>query len=106
MLALEFLKAHLVCFLYADNMVPPMLIRQNAINAELKATFVAVGLNGLHIGNMAVAELCDQAKLVDQRLVAVQIKKTCLLRRVAVAFLVVIYAGLFVFQSPQTKSLC
>ena len=46
------------------DLVAFVLIRQDALNAELLAAFAAVCLDGLHIGDMLVTELGDQAVLV------------------------------------------
>ena len=50
-----------------------MLIGQYALNAQLLATLVAVGLYWLDIVDMLVAELGDKAVHIDHGLVAVQV---------------------------------
>ena len=64
-------------FLNTKNVMAFMLIGQDALNAKLLAALVAKGLYGLHIGNMSITELLDDALLVHEWLVRVQVQKTC-----------------------------
>ena len=51
--------------LNADDLVSFVLICQDALNAKLLATLTTVCLDRLHVSDVLVAKLGDQAILVD-----------------------------------------
>ena len=50
-----------------------MLICKYALDAELLAALLAIGLNGLDVGDMPITVLCDDAILINQWLVGFHI---------------------------------
>ena len=51
--------------LNADNLVTFVFICQDALNAKLLATLTTVRLDGLHVCDVLIAKLGNQAILVD-----------------------------------------
>jgi len=56
--------AHDLRFREAENLVTLVLISQNALDAKLLPALMAKGLDWLNIGDVSVAELGNQPKLV------------------------------------------
>ena len=56
-----------------------VLVSQNAVDAQLFAALLAVCLDRLHIRNVAIAKLSDQAELVYEWLISVHVEQTGLL---------------------------
>ena len=52
-----------------------MLVGQYALYAKLDLAYLAVGLDGLNVGDVSVAELLDDSVLVDQRFVGVEVEQ-------------------------------
>ena len=54
-----------MALLNADNLVSLVLIREDALNAKLLAALTTVRLDGLHVCDVLIAKLGNQAILVD-----------------------------------------
>jgi len=78
-LPLKLLFAQTLRLLDTEDVVAAMLVRQDALDAQLLIAFVAKGLHGLHIHNVSVTERRDDAVLVHERVVSIQVQQTSLL---------------------------